>query len=151
MRKEDFAVGLAAAASFCNITNDPPASTVAPPATVVPRNLRRVTPRYFEIRVASGDSLSIKVQTTFTGITVNADGPVLASDVCGADYDASNLSNNLPAQLTKSRRTSKDTPRTNAYHRHHAGDSPTFSFEFFPPQTPEAAETLYQTIRELEA
>ena len=32
-----------------------------------------------------------------------------------------------------------------------AKDSPTFSFEFFPPQTPEAAETLYQTIRELEA
>ena len=31
------------------------------------------------------------------------------------------------------------------------GDSPTFSFEFFPPKTPEAAETLYQTIRELEA
>src|SRR5207253_5232469 len=31
------------------------------------------------------------------------------------------------------------------------GDSPTFSFEFFPPRTPEAAETLYQTIRELEA
>src|SRR4029453_17529043 len=30
------------------------------------------------------------------------------------------------------------------------GDSPTFSFEFFPPQTPEAAETLYQTIRDLE-
>src|SRR5882724_8598758 len=29
--------------------------------------------------------------------------------------------------------------------------SPTFSFEFFPPQTPDAAETLYQTIRELEA
>ena len=29
--------------------------------------------------------------------------------------------------------------------------SPTFSFEFFPPKTPEAAETLYQTIRELEA
>jgi methylenetetrahydrofolate reductase (NADPH) len=28
--------------------------------------------------------------------------------------------------------------------------SPTFSFEFFPPKTPEAAETLYQTIRELE-
>jgi methylenetetrahydrofolate reductase (NADPH) len=28
---------------------------------------------------------------------------------------------------------------------------PTFSFEFFPPKTPEAAETLYQTIRELEA
>lgn len=26
----------------------------------------------------------------------------------------------------------------------------TFSFEFFPPKTPEAAETLYQTIRELE-
>src|SRR5919106_982209 len=31
------------------------------------------------------------------------------------------------------------------------GDSPTFSFEFFPPKTPEAAETLYQTIRELES
>ena len=30
------------------------------------------------------------------------------------------------------------------------GDSPTFSFEFFPPKTPEAAESLYQTIRELE-
>src|SRR6266480_2259939 len=31
------------------------------------------------------------------------------------------------------------------------GDSPTFSFEFFPPKTPEAAEILYQTIRDLEA
>ena len=30
-------------------------------------------------------------------------------------------------------------------------DSPTFSFEFFPPKTPEAAESLYQTIRDLEA
>src|SRR6202008_4640688 len=29
-------------------------------------------------------------------------------------------------------------------------ESPTFSFEFFPPKTPEAAETLYQTIRDLE-
>jgi methylenetetrahydrofolate reductase (NADPH) len=29
--------------------------------------------------------------------------------------------------------------------------SPTFSFEFFPPKTPQAAETLYQTIRELES
>ena len=29
--------------------------------------------------------------------------------------------------------------------------SPTFSFEFFPPKTPQAAETLYQTIRDLEA
>src|SRR3954464_5789317 len=29
--------------------------------------------------------------------------------------------------------------------------SPTFSFEFFPPKTPEAAESLYQTIRDLEA
>src|SRR3954462_15433975 len=29
-------------------------------------------------------------------------------------------------------------------------DSPTFSFEFFPPKTPAAAETLYQTIRDLE-
>ena len=31
-----------------------------------------------------------------------------------------------------------------------AKDPPTFSFEFFPPQTPEAAENLFQTIRELE-
>src|SRR5205814_1703530 len=30
-------------------------------------------------------------------------------------------------------------------------DSPTFSFEFFPPKTPEAAEILYQTIRDLES
>src|SRR5256712_13462176 len=30
------------------------------------------------------------------------------------------------------------------------GNSPTVSFEFFPPKTPEAAETLYQTIRDLE-
>ena len=30
-------------------------------------------------------------------------------------------------------------------------DSPTFSFEFFPPKTPYAAEMLYQTIRDLEA
>jgi methylenetetrahydrofolate reductase (NADPH) len=29
--------------------------------------------------------------------------------------------------------------------------SPTFSFEFFPPRTAEAAETLYQTIRDLES
>src|SRR3982751_758413 len=29
--------------------------------------------------------------------------------------------------------------------------SPTFSFEFFPPKTPEAAEILYQTIRDLES
>ena len=29
-------------------------------------------------------------------------------------------------------------------------ESPSFSFEFFPPKTPEAAESLYQTIRELE-
>src|SRR5260370_23829036 len=30
------------------------------------------------------------------------------------------------------------------------GSSPTFSFEFFPPKTPEGAETLYQTILDLE-
>ena len=30
------------------------------------------------------------------------------------------------------------------------GNSPTFSFEFFPPKTPKAAETVYQTIRDLE-
>src|SRR5262250_975503 len=28
---------------------------------------------------------------------------------------------------------------------------PTFSFEFFPPKTRQAAETLYQTIRDLES
>src|SRR5919199_65039 len=31
-----------------------------------------------------------------------------------------------------------------------ANETPTFSFEFFPPKTPEAAEALFQTIRELE-
>ena len=31
------------------------------------------------------------------------------------------------------------------------GNSPTFSFEFFPPKTQQAADTLYQTIRELES
>jgi methylenetetrahydrofolate reductase (NADPH) len=31
------------------------------------------------------------------------------------------------------------------------GNSPTFSFEFFPPRTPDAADTLYQTIRDLES
>jgi methylenetetrahydrofolate reductase (NADH) len=31
------------------------------------------------------------------------------------------------------------------------GNSPTFSFEFFPPKTPEAAERLYRTIRDLES
>jgi methylenetetrahydrofolate reductase (NADPH) len=31
------------------------------------------------------------------------------------------------------------------------GNSPTFSFEFFPPRTPEAADTLYRTIRDLES
>jgi methylenetetrahydrofolate reductase (NADPH) len=30
------------------------------------------------------------------------------------------------------------------------GNSPTFSFEFFPPKTAAAAETLYRTIRDLE-
>ena len=31
------------------------------------------------------------------------------------------------------------------------GNSPLFSFEFFPPRTPEAADTLYRTIRDLES
>src|SRR5213075_2397796 len=30
-------------------------------------------------------------------------------------------------------------------------NSPTFSFEFFPPKTPTAADVLYQTIRDLES
>src|SRR5688572_24003209 len=32
-----------------------------------------------------------------------------------------------------------------------AARRPTFSFEFFPPKTPEGAETLFTTMRELEA
>ncbi len=32
-----------------------------------------------------------------------------------------------------------------------ANRRPTFSFEFFPPKTPEASEALFETIRELEA
>src|SRR2546430_1251467 len=31
------------------------------------------------------------------------------------------------------------------------GECPTFAFEFFPPKPPEAAETLYRTIRDLES
>ena len=31
------------------------------------------------------------------------------------------------------------------------GGEPTFSFEFFPPKTAAAAESLYQTIRDLES
>ncbi len=31
------------------------------------------------------------------------------------------------------------------------GSSPTFSFEFFPPKTPKAADILYRTIRDLQA
>jgi methylenetetrahydrofolate reductase (NADPH) len=31
------------------------------------------------------------------------------------------------------------------------GGSPTFSFEFFPPRTPQAADILYHTIRDLES
>ena len=31
------------------------------------------------------------------------------------------------------------------------GNSPTFSFEFFPPRSSEAADTLYRTIRDLES
>src|SRR5437899_5305827 len=31
------------------------------------------------------------------------------------------------------------------------GEYPTFSFEFFPPKTAQAAEVLYQTIRDLES
>src|SRR5947199_268131 len=31
------------------------------------------------------------------------------------------------------------------------GNCPTFSFEFFPPRTSEAADTLYRTVRDLES
>src|SRR6266568_3696874 len=56
---------------------------------------------------------------------------------------------NVLGQLTESRGTNEDK-------RMHItdiirGDSPTFSFEFFPPKTPEAAEILYQTVRDLES
>jgi methylenetetrahydrofolate reductase (NADPH) len=32
-----------------------------------------------------------------------------------------------------------------------AGDEPSFSFEFFPPKTPEGEENLYAALRELQA
>src|SRR5438067_7996954 len=56
----------------------------------------------------------------------------------------------LLGQLTESRGANEDK-----YQMHITdiirGDFPTFSFEFFPPKTPAAAEVLYQTIRDLES
>ncbi len=52
------------------------------------------------------------------------------------------MGENLLGHLTKSPGTNEDIIRR---------DSPTFSFEFFPPKTPAAAEVLYQTIRDLES
>ena len=40
---------------------------------------------------------------------------------------------------------------TDAHQRHHAGRVANVFVQFFPPKTPEAAETLYQTIRDLES
>jgi methylenetetrahydrofolate reductase (NADPH) len=54
-------------------------------------------------------------------------------------------------QLTESRATDEDTRCTMHITDIMRADSPTFSFEFFPPRTPEAAEILYQTIRDLES
>jgi len=56
----------------------------------------------------------------------------------------------LLGQLTESRGANEDK-----FQMHITdiirGDFPTFSFEFFPPKTPAAAEVLYQTIRDLES
>lgn len=54
-------------------------------------------------------------------------------------------------QLTESRATNEDSTFGMHITDIMRGDAPTFSFEFFPPRTPEAAETLYHTIRELES
>ena len=55
-------------------------------------------------------------------------------------------------RLTKSRRKNEGSSEVmHITDIMRGGDSPTFSFEFFPPKTPAAAETLYQTIRDLES
>ena len=54
-------------------------------------------------------------------------------------------------ELTESRGTNEDKRYIMHITDIMRGDSPTFSFEFFPPKTPEAAELLYQTIRDLES
>lgn len=54
-------------------------------------------------------------------------------------------------RLTKSRAKNEDRSELMHITDIMRGESPTFSFEFFPPKTPEAAETLYQTIRDLES
>src|ERR687888_97360 len=54
-------------------------------------------------------------------------------------------------QLTDSHGTNENTFQSMHITDILRADSPTFSFEFFPPKTAEASETLYQTIRELES
>jgi methylenetetrahydrofolate reductase (NADPH) len=54
-------------------------------------------------------------------------------------------------QLTESRGPDEDRLCTMHITEIMRSDSPTFSFEFFPPRTQEAAELLYQTIRDLES
>src|ERR671934_3017879 len=54
-------------------------------------------------------------------------------------------------QLTDSHGTNENTFQSMHIADILRADSPTFSFEFFPPKTAEASETLYQTIRELES
>jgi methylenetetrahydrofolate reductase (NADPH) len=61
------------------------------------------------------------------------------------------MAENVLGQLTESRGTNEDTRCTMHITDIMRADSPTFSFEFFPPRTPEAAEILYQTIRDLES
>src|SRR5204863_9251221 len=54
-------------------------------------------------------------------------------------------------RLTASRRKNEDKRSSMHIDDIIREDSPTFSFEFFPPKTAAAAETLYQTILDLES
>ena len=55
-------------------------------------------------------------------------------------------------RLTKSRRKNEGSSEVmHITDIMRGGDSPTFSFEFFPPKTAESAEILYQSIRDLES
>jgi methylenetetrahydrofolate reductase (NADPH) len=61
------------------------------------------------------------------------------------------MAENGLGQLTESRGTDEDTRCSMHITDIMRADSTTFSFEFFPPRTREAAELLYQTIRDLES
>jgi methylenetetrahydrofolate reductase (NADPH) len=53
--------------------------------------------------------------------------------------------------LTENRGSNEDKSRLMHITEILRGHAPTFSFEFFPPKTQTAAETLYRTIRDLES